>query len=85
MEWLGYQQPVFSFLDASYYLNLADISIFPIVFISALVYMNLYWIVQLSVFVTGQGYSNTAANLRKFMFMFSKNVLFLPLFNVVLE
>lgn len=83
LDWLGYSQPIFSFLDASYYLNLAPAA-FPPALIASLVFINLYWLLQFSAFLSGKQLSNTIANIRKFVFIFARNVLFLPLFNVVL-
>jgi len=36
-------------------------------------------------FLLGKTYSNPVANVRKLIFIFTKNILFLPLFNIVLE
>ena len=85
LNWLGYNQAFFSYLDLSYYLNLASANTYNLTLIVCLVFMNLYWIVQVFVFMLGKTYSNTLSNVRKFIFIFTKNILLLPLLNVVIE
>jgi hypothetical protein len=85
MDWLGYTQPIFSFLDASYYLNFASSSTYQLVFILSIVYMNLYWIVLLSFFLVGKKYSTLGQNLKKSAFIISRNLLLLPFFNLILK
>ena len=85
MEWLGYTQPIFSFLDASYYLNFASAATYQLVFIVSIAYMNLYWITILSFFLTGRKYSTLGLNLKKFVFIVNRNLLILPFFNLILN
>jgi hypothetical protein len=72
-------------LDLSYYLNLAGAQTFNIVLVVSLTFMNLYWIIHVLIFLAGKTLSNAQSNARKLVFMVTKNVLLLPLLNVVIE
>jgi len=53
MEWLGYNQPIFSFLDASYYLIFVDSKTSDIITVVCILFMNIYWVVPFVRFITG--------------------------------
>jgi hypothetical protein len=53
MEWLGYDQPIFSFLDVSYYLIFVDSHTSDIITVVAILFMNIYWVVPFVRFIAG--------------------------------
>jgi hypothetical protein len=84
-QWVGAYRPVFSYFDLSFYLANSSAFVYQSALIAAIVLMNAFWVVQLSMFLLGKEYSNRAANVRKLILIVTKNVLFLPFVNVVLE
>jgi len=84
-NWLGSITPIFSYLDLSFLLSYASTSVQQIAFVLALVFMNLYWIIPFTLFLSKKEYSNVAMNVQKFVFIVAKNVLFLPLLNIVIR
>jgi hypothetical protein len=85
MEWVGYQQPIFSFLDASYYLNFSSSNTYQLVFLLSIAYMNLYWMVLLFFFMAGRKLGSIGLNIKKFVFIVNRNLLLLPFFNLILK
>jgi hypothetical protein len=53
IEWLGYNQPIFSFLDISYYLKFVDLHTAEIITVGAILFMNIYWVVPFIRFLAG--------------------------------
>lgn len=83
--WLGDPQPIFSYLDLSYYLRFASQNACSITVIVSLIYMNLYWLVHVVIFFADKKLSNIALNVKKLIFIITKNLFFLPLLNIVLR
>lgn len=84
-DWLGYSQPIFSFVDVSYYLNFTNSDTYQLIFMLSIAYMNLYWMVLLFFFMVDKKLSNLALNIKKFVFVVNRNLLMLPFFNIVLK
>lgn len=85
LDWLGYSQPIFSFLDASYYLNFANSSAYQLAFLLSIAYMNIYWMLLLFLFVADRQLGPLGMNIKKFVFILNRNVLLLPFFNLILK
>ena len=84
-NWLAQTTPIFSYTDLSYYLTYASPAVQQLIFALAVVFINLYWILPLSLFLSRREHSNWGMNLQRFLFILTKNVLFLPLLNIVIR
>jgi hypothetical protein len=85
LNWLGYYAPIFTYLDLSFYIKFVTPTTQQIIFSLALLFLNIYWILPLSLFLSGRTLSNLQQNIRRFMFIVARNLLFLPLLNIVLS
>lgn len=85
LSWFGSIQPIFLYLDFSYYLGSVSESSYQLVLILALIYMNLYWLITLSLFIMGKKMSTVTQNMKKVFFLLSKTILYMPLLNIVLR
>ena len=84
--WMGSPQPVFLYLDLSYYFNLVSPAVFFNLVLLWMVVINLYWMLPLLLFLYGvERSSDTLNNFCKALFLLFRNVLLLPAFNVFLE
>ena len=85
VAWVGYELPIFSYLDLSYYVNLTTSEGYTIILVISIIYMALFCLVQVIIYLLGVSYSTLAANIRKIIFIVTKNVLFLPFLNIILK
>ena len=84
-KWIGREQPIFSYLDISFYSISMSQNIKEIILYLTLTYITLYWLVQLIVFLYINELPNLAQNIKKGVFMVTKYIFFVPFFGTILR
>ena len=84
IDWLGYYCPIFSYFDLSFYLGFVGDTFQQVALVLALLFATLYWAVPLSLYLAKHSISNTGMNFRRIVFLVTRNLLYLPILNVVL-
>ena len=82
-KWTDKEQPLFSYLDLGYAFNGVETESYQSVLAAAIIFMNAYWLFHLVIFATGFEWGRVSSNARKLFFLITKNLLFLPLLNLI--
>jgi hypothetical protein len=83
--WFGNNQPVFLYLDLSYYFNYVSANAYFGSLVAIIAIINLYWIAPLFLHLNQIERTNPVNNLLKMVFHLFKSVLVLPLINSLLK
>ena len=83
--WIDKEQPILSYLDPSFSLKLFTPNIREIFLYFTLSYITLYWMLPLMMFLNDVKRSNLALNANRMIFLITKNVLLLPMLQIVLS
>ena len=83
--WIDKEQPIFSYLDPSFSLRLFKPNTRDIFLYFTFSYITVYWLLPLVMFLNDVKRSNLALNVNRMVFLITKNVLLLPMLQIVLS
>lgn len=84
-DWFGYFQPIFSFLDLSYYQKYMTENGFQTVLIFVVTLITVYWMALFGLYLVNYKYGETAANIKRFLLLLVSTVLYMPILNTILK
>jgi hypothetical protein len=83
--WLGREQPILVHLSASYYTKFESELMQHAMLCIVMVFMSTYWLAHFLLFRNGVKLSAAAQNVKRVLFLITKNLLYLPLLTTVLR
>lgn len=85
LYWVGSAQPVFLYLDLSYYFTFLSPTAFFRLALLFMVLINLYWMLPLLLYLYALQRSHPISQLCKALYLLFRYLLLLPAFNVLLK
>jgi hypothetical protein len=84
-DWFGYFQPIFSFLDLSYYQKYMSENAFQTMLIFVVSLITVYWMTLFALYLVKYKFGETTANVRRLALLLMSTVLYMPVLNTVLK